>query len=109
VVDKTGLTGTFDFTLEFAPETNDRRTDDGTSLAPQSAGPTFYEALREQLGLKLVTQKGLVDVIVIETRVELATNDQLQGVHAGSARMRFFQWEMTNQKKAAMRTSSTAM
>jgi uncharacterized protein (TIGR03435 family) len=66
VIDKTGLTGKFDFTLEFAPETNDRRTDDGTSLAPQSAGRTFYEALREQLGLKLVTQKGLVDVIVID-------------------------------------------
>lgn len=66
VVDKTGLTGKSDFTVEFAPETNDRRADDGPAFPPQSAGPTFYEALREQLGLRLVPQKGLVDVIVID-------------------------------------------
>ena len=66
VVDKTGLTGKFDFTVEFAPETNDRHADDGASFPPQSAGPTFYEALREQLGLRLVAQKGVVDVIVID-------------------------------------------
>lgn len=66
VVDKTGLTGKFDFTVEFAPETNDGRADDGAGFSHQSAGPTFYEALREQLGLRLVPQKGMVDVIVID-------------------------------------------
>jgi uncharacterized protein (TIGR03435 family) len=66
VVDKTGLVGKFDFTIEFAAETNDRRADDGPAFPTQSSGPTFYEALREQLGLRLVAQKGLVGLIVID-------------------------------------------
>jgi uncharacterized protein (TIGR03435 family) len=66
VVDKTGLSGKFDFTVEFAPEMNDRRVDDESAFPAQSTGPTFYEALREQLGLKLVPQKGMADVIVID-------------------------------------------
>lgn len=66
VVDKTGLVGKFDFTVEFAPETNDRRADDGGSFPFQSSGPTFYEALREQLDLKVVSQKGMEDVVVID-------------------------------------------
>jgi uncharacterized protein (TIGR03435 family) len=66
VVDKTGLMGKFDFTVEFAPETTDRRADDGGSFPSQSSGPTFYEALREQLGLRVVAQKGVADVIVID-------------------------------------------
>jgi uncharacterized protein (TIGR03435 family) len=66
VVDKTGLMGKFDFTVEFAPETTDRRADDGGSFSSQASGPTFYEALREQLGLRMVAQKGLADVIVLD-------------------------------------------
>jgi uncharacterized protein (TIGR03435 family) len=66
VVDKTGLMGKFDFTVEFVPETNDRRADDGGSFSSQSSGPTFYEALREQLGLRMVAQRGVADVIIID-------------------------------------------
>ena len=66
MVNRTGLTGNFDFTVEFAPETNDRRADDGPASPAQSPGITFYEALREQLGLRLVPRTGLVDVIVID-------------------------------------------
>jgi len=62
MIDATGLAGTFDFTLEFAPE---RR---GSGAAPDvdPPGPTFTEALRDQLGIKLQSQKGLVSVPVLD-------------------------------------------
>jgi uncharacterized protein (TIGR03435 family) len=55
VVDKTGLTGTYDFKLSYA-SAND----------PNSSLPDFFTALQEQLGLKLVPQKVLVDILVID-------------------------------------------
>src|SRR5579871_6851170 len=51
VVDQTGLTGRFDFTLEFAREQNSASaTDSDNASDPQ--GPSFLQALRDQLGLK---------------------------------------------------------
>lgn len=55
VVDQTGLKGAFDFTLKWTPE--------------QSVGadaPSFFTAIREQLGLLLVPSKASVEVIVID-------------------------------------------
>jgi uncharacterized protein (TIGR03435 family) len=63
VLDMTGLSGTFDFTLEWAPQPP------GSSIQPDESGPTFLEALRDQLGLKLDSQTGPVDIIVVD-RVE---------------------------------------
>src|ERR1700751_2130804 len=60
VIDGTGLNGTFDFTLDWVPEFN---------APPDASGPNFREALRQQLGLKLEPQKGLVNILVID-RVE---------------------------------------
>jgi uncharacterized protein (TIGR03435 family) len=37
----------------------------GTTTDP-AAGPTFLEALHDQLGLKLERQKGIVDILVID-------------------------------------------
>lgn len=54
VVDKTGLTGTYDFKLTYAPA-----NDTNSSL------PDFFTALREQLGLKLQPEKVPVDFLVI--------------------------------------------
>jgi len=65
MIDATGLPGTFDFTLEFAPE----RRGPGSNAADapaDPAGPTFAEALRDQLGIKLQSQKGLVNVPVLD-------------------------------------------
>jgi uncharacterized protein (TIGR03435 family) len=68
VIDKTGLTGTFDFTLEFAFETRTPAVSD--SPAPLgSNGPTPREALRDQLGLKLEPAKASLPILVID-RVE---------------------------------------
>ena len=70
VVDKTGLPGNFDIDMEWAPD--DART---TQLLPQEApkpapssvsGPSIFTALQEQLGLKLESRKGPVDILVIE-------------------------------------------
>jgi len=57
IVDKTGLTGHYDFTLEWTPE--------GAAPTDQS-GPDIFTAIQEQLGLKLESTKGPVDVIVID-------------------------------------------
>ena len=55
VVDRTGLTGNFDFDLTWAPE-----------ATPDSAGPSIFTALQEQLGLKLESARGPIDVLVID-------------------------------------------
>lgn len=64
VLDRTGLTGTFDFTLEWMPDLDG--PSDGSAFQPDATGPTFLEALKDQLGLKLVPQTGPVDVLVID-------------------------------------------
>jgi len=56
VVDKTGLSESYDFTLEWAPE-----------AAADSPVPPLVTALREQLGLRLESQKSLVEVLVIDS------------------------------------------
>ncbi len=56
LVDQTGLTGKFDFTLQWTPESN----------ATDSPGSTFLEALRDQLGLKLTSTKGPIQTLVVD-------------------------------------------
>ena len=71
IVDRTGLSGTFDLSVEWS-----LARDSAQPPAPQveDVGPTFLEALREQLGLKLKSTKGAVDVIVID-HIERPTAD----------------------------------
>lgn len=57
VMDKTGLTGRFDFDLTWAPPAT------GGDLAN---APDLFTAVQEQLGLKLEPQKGPVEVMVID-------------------------------------------
>jgi uncharacterized protein (TIGR03435 family) len=70
VLDQTGLNGTFDFTFEFTPQHN------GSSVDSQAddAGPTLMEALRDQLGLKLESKPGSLDVLVIDHVEEPSPN-----------------------------------
>jgi uncharacterized protein (TIGR03435 family) len=65
VLDKTGLTGTYDFVIEFTPQFTGP-VPPGANFQPDPTGPTFLEALKEQLGLKLESQTGPVDVIVVD-------------------------------------------
>jgi uncharacterized protein (TIGR03435 family) len=59
VIDRTGLSGNFDFALEWVPER-------GPDLEPDASGPTFLEALKEQLEIKLESQKGPAEVIIFD-------------------------------------------
>jgi bla regulator protein blaR1 len=72
VVDKTGLSGGFDLQLSFAPE-GGRGPAPATPASDPSA-PSLFAALQEQLGLKLESQRGPMDVVVIES-VEQPTPD----------------------------------
>ncbi len=69
VVDQTGLTGRWDFTLKFTPD-DSQFAAMGVKATPPSdaadAPPPLFTAIREQLGLKLSSEKTAVDVIVID-------------------------------------------
>ena len=56
VVDKTGITGNYDIELKWTPDDQQSTPD---------AGPTLFTALQEQLGLKLISSRGPVDVFII--------------------------------------------
>ena len=75
VLDQTGLKGNYDFTLEWTPELSrpgmplgpeGGRPGGDSAPPPDSSGPSIFTAIQEQLGLKLESTKGPVDVIVIE-------------------------------------------
>lgn len=64
VIDKTGLTGRFDFTVEW--ERPPRASASSVVLPPPPSGPTLIEALRDQLGLKLEPSRASLPVLVID-------------------------------------------
>jgi uncharacterized protein (TIGR03435 family) len=59
VLNKTGLAGTYDFDLKFVPE-------NAPTDSPNSQFGSIFNAVQEQLGLKLVGQKVPVDFLVID-------------------------------------------
>jgi uncharacterized protein (TIGR03435 family) len=65
VVDQTGLSGRYDFSLEWAPEPNRAAGTNGDAPA-EIPGPNFLEAMRQQLGLKLEPAKAPLRVLVID-------------------------------------------
>lgn len=72
VVDKTGLTGDYDFTLEWTPDVGEGMGPKGLpegppkEAPPVADGPSLFTALQEQLGLRLDSQKGPVEILVID-------------------------------------------
>jgi uncharacterized protein (TIGR03435 family) len=65
VIDKTGLTGNYDFTLSFLPELPPDFNKDNLPAGLLDR-PTIFDALKQQLGLKLEAQKGPVEYYVID-------------------------------------------
>jgi uncharacterized protein (TIGR03435 family) len=81
VLDETGLTGGYDFTLTFMPDSGGRGLPPG--IPPPGApalppidpnAPALPTALVEQLGLKLESGKGPVEMIVIDS-IDQPTED----------------------------------
>jgi uncharacterized protein (TIGR03435 family) len=65
VIDRTGLPWYYDFTLAFLPELPPGFNKDSLPEAMRDR-PSIFDALRQQLGLKLEAQKGPVDYYVID-------------------------------------------
>jgi uncharacterized protein (TIGR03435 family) len=65
VVDATGLSGKFDFKLEWVPDESQPNSG-GDAPPPDASGASIFAAIQEQLGLKLETMKGPVEVLVID-------------------------------------------
>lgn len=65
VINRTGLSGEYDFKLNW---THDR----GNGVPPDAAYPGLFTALQEQLGLKLESKKSSVDVVIVDAATEPA-------------------------------------
>lgn len=75
IIDKTGLAGSYNFTLQWTPEEGHDRMPGGmpggrpgpeNATQPEPSGPSIFTAVQEQLGLKLESQKGPVEVLAIQ-------------------------------------------
>jgi uncharacterized protein (TIGR03435 family) len=65
VVDKTGLSGRYDFDLEWAPD----ETQFGGEVPPASAefqAMPLFSAIQQQLGLRLEATRGPVQALVVD-------------------------------------------
>jgi uncharacterized protein (TIGR03435 family) len=65
MIDQTGLRGTFDYILEFTPEPRGAPPPASDS-APDDSVLAFQDALRDQLGIKLESKKGPLDVMIVD-------------------------------------------
>ncbi len=76
VIDRTGLTGTFDVSLQFQPDFQAAFNvpPERGGAAPPTDAPSIFAAVQEQLGLKLESTRGPVDVLVVD-RAERPTEN----------------------------------
>lgn len=66
VINETGLTGKYDFTLQWTP--------DSMKVPDPDAAPGMFAALREQLGLEMKSAKGSVNTLVVDAVTEPSAN-----------------------------------
>jgi uncharacterized protein (TIGR03435 family) len=74
VIDKIGLTGRFEYNLTWTPEQMQPAAPPPGVPQIDPNGPSLFTALQEQLGLKLQSARGPVEVVVIDS-VEHPTPD----------------------------------
>jgi uncharacterized protein (TIGR03435 family) len=81
VIDRTGLKGNYDFKLQWTPDPGQSGGFGGppppgieAPPPPDPNGPSIFTAVQEQLGLRLESQKGPVDLIVIDRVEKLSDN-----------------------------------
>lgn len=65
VIDKTGLTGRFDYTLDWDPASTSLSANPDAP-PPDTSRPTIFTAVQEQLGLRLEAAKAPAEVMVID-------------------------------------------
>jgi uncharacterized protein (TIGR03435 family) len=65
VVDKTGLSGRYDFDLEWTPDES-QFGGLGFKGTPESTKPELFTAMQQQLGLRLEATKGPIDTLIID-------------------------------------------
>jgi uncharacterized protein (TIGR03435 family) len=73
VVDKTGLTGKYDFKLEFAPAAGPPAQ--GLPDALDESGPGILTATQQQLGLKLEPKKVPLDMLIVDSVEKVPTEN----------------------------------
>src|SRR5579862_5454373 len=71
VVDKTGLTGEYDFTLQWTPDAAPSTAVAPAATAPGAPppiadGPSIFTAIQEQLGLRLDSKRELMDSLMVD-------------------------------------------
>ena len=74
VVDETGLMGQYDFKLVWTPDSEVSLGTPPAGVSSSGAGPSIFTALTEQLGLRLESTKGPVQIYAVE-KVERPTEN----------------------------------
>src|SRR5262249_13783318 len=74
VVDKTNIEGTYDFSLTYAAEIAVPRKDQPSPTVQDTDAPSIFTALREQLGLQLLSQKVSAEYLVIDSVEKPSSN-----------------------------------
>lgn len=67
VIDDTGLKGAYDFTMAWTPGETEPAAAAGDSTTADPLGVSLFTAVQEQLGLKLESKKGPLEVLVIDS------------------------------------------
>jgi bla regulator protein blaR1 len=72
IVDETGLSGSYDFSLDWLPDHPE--TAQGGGRPADAEGPSFFDALKEQLGLRLKPTRAAVPTLAIDHIEPLTPN-----------------------------------
>jgi uncharacterized protein (TIGR03435 family) len=67
VRDKTNLTGSFDVVFQFSPRQPSATVVEQGAPPSDPSGPSIFTAIQQELGLKLESSKGPVEVLVIDS------------------------------------------
>jgi uncharacterized protein (TIGR03435 family) len=81
VVDKTELTGAYNFKLEWAPDEFQVPGPSEISPTADPSGPSIFTALQDQVGLRLEPGKGPVEVLVVDDAQKPAETEYIAPAH----------------------------
>jgi uncharacterized protein (TIGR03435 family) len=74
VVDKTGLSGRYDFELDWTPDDTQFGGQGPPAAAEIPVKPDLFAAMQQQLGLRLEAAKGPAEVLVVDKVVRPSEN-----------------------------------